>query len=299
MFCRLFLVGFAISLSLNGCANRPAQETSLKTSYAPAPPEPRVLKASDPVSMEPRQWTRHARGEQLPEAMPTHALTPSPHHLAGRTLMVASLHDIALEDKEVVLTFDDGPAPGRTERILATLDEFGVKATFMMVGEMAQAHPATAHKVFENGETIGSHTFRHPDLVAMNFDAAIAEIVHGESAVSKVVGTDVSFFRFPYLADNSRLRAAVEQRNLVIMDVDIDSRDYLNTNPETIVERTMERLRKRGRGIILLHDIHQRTAVMLPTLLSRLEEEGYKVVRLEYLRSRAPTVAQADIKIAR
>ena len=90
-----------------------------------------------------------ARNERGLGLLPEHSASPSSHHLAGRTLTVSSLHDIRLEDKEVILTFDDGPMPGKTERILATLDEFGVKAAFMMVGEMAQAHPAVARKVFE------------------------------------------------------------------------------------------------------------------------------------------------------
>lgn len=97
----------------------------------------------------------------------------------------------------MILTFDDGPMPGKTEKILATLDQFGVKGAFMMVGEMAAAHPAIARKVLDDGNAIGSHTYRHPDLARMSFDMAIAEVVKGENAVSKAIGTDVNFFRFP------------------------------------------------------------------------------------------------------
>jgi peptidoglycan/xylan/chitin deacetylase (PgdA/CDA1 family) len=296
MTYRLLLAGLAVSLSLAGCATKPGGEASLKTSFAAEEPHHKPLKANDPIDMEPTRWT----GAEL-ETRET-GDTGGPHHLAGRTLEVSSLHDLKLADKEVILSFDDGPAPGKTERILSTLEKFGVKATFMMVGEMAEAHPATARKVFDDGDTIGSHTFRHPDLDKMSFDMAMAEIARGEHAVAKVIGTDVSFFRFPYLADSKRLRTAVAMHDLVVMDVDIDSKDYFNTTPAAVATRTMNLLHKRGRGIILMHDIHQRTAAMLPTLLTRLERDGYKVVTLKYKGTSAPAtdlVAQASVRIMR
>jgi peptidoglycan/xylan/chitin deacetylase (PgdA/CDA1 family) len=283
MSYRLFVAGLAASLMLAGCATKPTTEMSLKTAYGPAAPAHAPLKANDPVAMEPAAWGGYW------------------HHLAGRTLTVSSLHDLKLADKEVILTFDDGPMPGKTEKILATLDQFGVKAAFMMVGEMAAAHPAIAKKVLDDGNTIGSHTYRHPDLAKMNFDMAMAEVVKGEAAVSKAVGTDVNFFRFPYLADTKNLRAAIARRDMVVMDVDVDSKDYFSVKPAAVLERTMDELHRRGRGIILMHDIHQRTAAMLPSLLTRLEKEGYKVVTLHYGNGPAPSdvVAMADLKTLR
>ena len=293
---RVLLAGVAVSLALGGCATKPGTEASLKTGYAAEEARHKPLKANDPVEMEPNKW--------LVADLETRELedTGGPHDLAGRTLEVSSLKDVRLADKEVILTFDDGPAPGKTDRILATLDKFGVKATFMMVGEMAQAHPTTAREVFAHGDTIGSHTFRHPDLDKMSFDMAMAEIAKGKNAVSKVIGTDVSFFRFPYLADSKRLRTAVAARDMIVMDVDVDSKDYFTSTPASVVARTMTQLHQRGHGIILMHDIHQRTVTMLPALLTRLEKDGYKVVTLRYRHSPAPAtnlVAQADITFTR
>jgi peptidoglycan/xylan/chitin deacetylase (PgdA/CDA1 family) len=110
-----------------------------------------------------------------------------------------------------------------------------------------------------------------------------------------------NFFRFPYLADSKKLRAGVAMRDLVVMDVDIDSKDYFNVTPVSVMQRTMDLLRKRGRGIILMHDIHRRTAAMLPTLLNRLEKEGYKVVTLHYNKQPVSTdlVAQANLRAIR
>ncbi|MBB6483303.1 polysaccharide deacetylase family protein [Rhizobium lusitanum] len=293
---RVLLAGLAVSLVLGGCASKPTNDASLKTGYAAEESRHKPLKANDPVDMEPKKWlvadleTRELQGMN------------GPHDLAGRTLEVASLKDIRLVDKEVILTFDDGPAPGKTDRILATLDKFGVKAAFMMVGEMAQAHPATAREVLAHGDAIGSHTFRHPDLDKMTFDAAMNEIARGKDAVTKAIGTDVPFFRFPYLADSKRLRNAMAAHDMIVMDVDIDSKDYFTSTPTSVVERTMKQLGQRGRGIVLMHDIHQRTVRMLPVLLSRLEKEGYKVVTLKYKRNPTPAtnlVAQAQTSMVR
>lgn len=208
--------------------------------------------------------------------------------LTGRTLTVASLSDIALSPGEVVLTFDDGPVPGNTTRILDTLDDFHVKATFLMVGQMADSHPATARAVVARGHSIGSHTYRHPRLDLLSFDMAMTEIIRGDRAVARATGLQPGFFRFPYLADTAGLREALGRRGSVVLDVDIDSKDYFKTSPAAITNRVMAALERRGRGIILLHDIHSRTASMLASLLIRLEAGGYKVVTLRMKRERRP-----------
>ncbi len=264
-FSSLFLTA-AIALCLSSCAGKPQADGSLKTAFAASMPEAPSKGAHDPVALSPAAWMRPR----------------NPMGLAGRDIEVSSLKDIALANKEVVLSFDDGPVPGKTERILATLNDFGVKATFLMVGEMAQAHSAIARKVVAEGHSIGSHTFSHPNLRAMSFDRALAEVAKGEKAVSKATETDAMFFRFPYLADSGSLRHMVSERGLVIMDVQIDSKDYFTDNPAQVASRTIAALRHRGSGIILMHDIHKRTAAMLPALLTQLKAEGYKVVHLVY-----------------
>ncbi|UHS56176.1 polysaccharide deacetylase family protein [Agrobacterium vaccinii] len=266
MVLRHLFVAACVAACLSSCAGKPQPDGSLKTSFAATMPAGSSLKAHDPVALSPAAWMRPR----------------NPGGLAGRDIYVSSVKDIALANKEVILSFDDGPVPGKTESILATLDEFGVKATFLMVGEMAQAHPAIAKKVLAEGHSIGSHTYSHPNLRSLSFDRALAEVSKGAMAVAKATDTDASFFRFPYLADNGRLRHVVSDRSMVIMDVQIDSKDYFTDSPAVVASRTMAALRHRGSGIILMHDIHKRTATMLPALLTQLKAEGYKVVRLIY-----------------
>ena len=205
-------------------------------------------------------------------------------NIGGRTLAVASTADIILRPGEVVLTFDDGPRPGKTEAVLATLEDFGAKATFLMLGTAAQAHPKLAQRVAASGHTVGSHTYDHTDLSTLNSQAALDEIAKGERAVQMALaggGQAISpFFRFPYLSQTGFLRTNLLQGNMVVLDVDIDSKDYYRDTPEVIVARTMARLEARGSGIVLFHDIHQRTVEMLPLFLAELKSQGYSVVRL-------------------
>jgi peptidoglycan/xylan/chitin deacetylase (PgdA/CDA1 family) len=202
--------------------------------------------------------------------------------LAGRTLEVATTADIILRPGEVILTFDDGPRPGKTPLILDALDRYGVKATFLMLGSAAQANPNLAQQVARRGHTVGSHTFDHVNLAGLSRQAALDEITRGEAAVAAALGGEdlAPFFRFPYLSQTGYLRTSLLQGDMVVLDVDIDSKDYYKDSAAVVTARTLERLDARGSGIILFHDIHQRTVDMLPGFLAELEARGYSVVRL-------------------
>jgi peptidoglycan-N-acetylglucosamine deacetylase len=209
---------------------------------------------------------------------------PMPQRIfnAGRTLEVATTSDIILRPGEVILTFDDGPRAGKTPAILDTLDRYGVKATFLMLGSAAKANPALAQQVAQRGHTVGSHTYDHVNLAGLSRQAAFDEITRGEAAVADALGNQhlSPFFRFPYLSQTSYLRTSLLQGDMVVLDVDIDSKDYFKDSPEDVSARTLERLDARGSGIILFHDIHQRTVDMLPGFLAELDARGYSVVRV-------------------
>lgn len=277
MLLRL-LVSSALALVLASCAGTAAKtNVSAVTAFAPMPEKPKFLKANDPVPMEPRKWGLSDQGTAL----------------TGRSLTVSRLSDIKLEPKEVVLTFDDGPAPHKTDRILAILDSYHVNATFMMIGEMAHNNPGLAQEVVAHGNEVGSHTFHHPDLKRMGFDQAMKEIQLGEDNVRAALGgREVGFFRFPYLSDTPQLRHALAERNVIALGADIDSKDYFRDTPDQVLARTMAEINKRKSGVILMHDIHPRTVAMLPLLLDRLKAEGYTVVSLHYQHPQAELLAQ-------
>lgn len=274
MVSRLALVCVLSCLAMAGCASKPPSslEATTKTAYVPIAGQQSLLgrrEGKPPFSTFDDEPDDRRSGS-----------------LAGRTLRVSSISEINLRDKEVVLTFDDGPMPGKTDRVLEILSRYGVKATFLMVGQMAKSYPAVAARVVNHGHSIGGHTYNHANLANAGNSRALDDIATGNAAVTRATGTPVGFFRFPYLADTGALRHSVAARGMVILDVDIDTKDYFKSSPATIAARTMAQVRARRKGIILMHDIHHRTAAMLPSLLSQLKAGGYKVVALQHRRSR-------------
>nr|WP_255714173.1 polysaccharide deacetylase family protein [Pelagibacterium xiamenense] len=229
----------------------------------------------------------------MPQSIPPR-LAAAP--LAGRVLSVASDAELALAPGEVVLTFDDGPRPGKTETILDTLDAFGVHATFLMLGEAAERHPELVRVVAQRGHTIGTHTFSHTDLTTLSLSAAMGEMQSGYDAVASAlddIGQAPSrFFRFPYLAQTGLIRTSAIESDFIVLDVDVDSKDYYKETSAEVLARTLARLDAQGQGVILFHDIHARTVAMLPEFLRELGERGYSVVTL---RSRPASVFENEL----
>jgi peptidoglycan/xylan/chitin deacetylase (PgdA/CDA1 family) len=187
-----------------------------------------------------------------------------------------------LEPGEVVLTFDDGPVPISTRKILATLAAECTKATFLMVGQMAKAYPEMVREVVAGGHTVGTHTWSHPNLAQITPSRMQGQIEKAINVVQQAAGTPIApFFRYPYLSSTGASVAYLKRRGIAQLAIDVDSFDYMVRNPPVMVRRTMARLKARGRGIILMHDIHISTAKALPGLLASLRREGFRVVHLQ------------------
>lgn len=183
---------------------------------------------------------------------------------------------------EVVLTFDDGPAPNTTRPILAALAAQCTKATFFMVGEMAAEYPDVVREVVEQGHTVGTHTWSHLNLATLGPDAMKAQIEAAFTAVEKSARAKIApFFRYPYLSDSPETVAYLKSRNIAQFAIDIDSFDWRTRSAQHVVHRVMTNLGQHGRGIILLHDIHSSTAAAVPQLLAELKAKGYKIVHLQ------------------
>lgn len=186
-----------------------------------------------------------------------------------------------LRKGEVVLTFDDGPHPQYTPKILAALKKHCTKATFFPVGRMIRAYPRTLIEVAKAGHTIGGHTYRHPNLARLSKRRAVIEIEKGFRAALEVTGKPVApFFRFPFLSDSKRLRRYLASRNMAVFSVDIVSNDSYTPNSDRLVRRTLSQLRKKGGGIVLFHDIKRSTARGMLKFLNGLKREGFKIVHV-------------------
>lgn len=190
-----------------------------------------------------------------------------------------------LTDKEVVLTFDDGPWPVNTPAVLKALADECTKGLFFSVGKHATYHPEILRQVLAQGHTVGTHTWSHVNLNSkkMTEQQVKDEVEKGFSAVRFALGTNPApFFRFPQLQHNPAMVTYFGTRNVAMFSTDIDSFDFRKgATPEKIVETVMTRLDKLGKGIILMHDFQKHTGEAMPTLLARLKAGGYKIVQMK------------------
>jgi peptidoglycan/xylan/chitin deacetylase (PgdA/CDA1 family) len=193
---------------------------------------------------------------------------------------------LPLARKDVVLTFDDGPMPGTTPRVLAALREQCVSATFFLLGRNAVAHPALARQIGAEGHTIAHHTSTHRLLNRLPPEAAKKEIEHGIAEVENAVfGTTQAdhvtrFFRFPGFASSPALLKWLEEQRIVVFGADLWASDWNPMSPEQELALVLARLDKTGGGIVLFHDTRAQTAAMLPAFLRALKTRGYKVVHV-------------------
>jgi len=201
----------------------------------------------------------------------------------GRKQFPATL---PLNAKELVLTFDDGPWPGTTPRILDALKHECVRATFFLLGRNAAAHPKLARRTLAEGHTIGHHSYSHPLLGHMSIAKAEADIERGVAADEFALYGErrtkptTPFFRFPGFVSNRALLDLMSERGLVVFGADIWASDWLTMTPEQELRLILSRIEQTGRGIVLFHDTKAQTAQMLPAFLRELKRRGYSIVHV-------------------
>lgn len=204
--------------------------------------------------------------------------------------------DLPLNDHEVVLTFDDGPLPPWSDKALDILKSQCVKVAYFLVGEMAHYFPETVRREYEAGNTIGTHSMTHPTrFQKLSGDKLAYQIDGGIASVEAALGDPnelAPFFRIPGFGRSEIIEKALADRGLVVFSTDVDADDWFrHISPSQIVQRAMQRLDKRGRGILLLHDIHPWTVAALPELLKELKDHGYHVVQVVPPAPRGPLIA--------
>ena len=237
-----------------------APPASAQTAQQPCPGNPDALSTSRVITID-AATTPHVGRKQFPTTLP-------------------------LADKEVVLTFDDGPWPGTTSAVLDALRRECVRATFFLTGRNAAAHPELARRELAEGHTVAHHSFRHPLLDRMNPDAAEAEIDRGFAAVETALyghATNLPrtpFFRFPGFASTPRLLNRLSARNIVVFGADLWAGDWNSLSPGRELSQVLGRLEENHGGIILFHDTKRRTALMLPAFLRSLRKQGYRIVHV-------------------
>jgi peptidoglycan/xylan/chitin deacetylase (PgdA/CDA1 family) len=230
-----------------------------------------------------------------PDGIGTHrvmTIDPAAHPLIGT---IQYRDTLPLADKEVVLTFDDGPLPPYTNRVLEILAAECVKANYFIIGRMARGYPELLKRIHAEGHVIGTHSENHPlAFHKMQLPAVQREIEQGIASTGAALAKPdavAPFFRIPGLLRADGVEAYLRSRGLVTWGADIPGDDWKHISASEVVRRTITRLDEKGRGIILLHDIQPATALALPTLLKELKARGYRIVQVKPAGAAAPLVA--------
>jgi len=229
------------------------------TFAADCPGHPNALGTSRTLVVDPRQHPRIGT-MQYPETLP-------------------------LADGEVVLTFDDGPLPKNSNKVLDILAAECVKATFFTIGSQARNSPEGVRKLLAAGHTIGTHTQTHPlSMNRMPIERARQEIEDGIASIKAALGDNADalapFFRIPGLSRADAVEEYTAEQGIQVWSADFLADDWRHISSQRVYELAISRLEAKGKGILLLHDIQARTVAALPRILETMKARGYRIVHV-------------------
>ena len=192
-----------------------------------------------------------------------------------------------VHDKWIALTFDDGPYPPYTDRLLDVLKAKRVHATFFLVAEQAQQYPELVRRMTAEGHTVGLHAFRHRDFLKLTEEEKRKDLEQGKNLLRDITGKDPVYWRPPHgFRDFSVMETAAAQ-NLTVVNWSVIPRDWTGIDSQEIYRRVMDKAE--DGAIVLLHDgdspgykaSRQATVDAVAPLIDSLQEKGYHLVSLE------------------
>ena len=211
-------------------------------------------------------------------AAPVGEGTP-PEGAAAKLVSYSSAH---VDGPYIAITFDDGPNPETTPKLLKLLKQRGIHATFFVLGSRAAQSPEILRQMVAEGHEIGNHSWSHPQLPKISVAEADKQIETTSAAIEKATGQRPIYLRPPYGEMTASLRDHLNKKyGLTFVYWSVDTLDWKNRNTQKIYDRAMKEV---GRGgIILAHDIHATTVDAMPKLLDALLAKGYKFVTISQL----------------
>lgn len=180
--------------------------------------------------------------------------------------------------KLVALTFDDGPDPTLTPRLLKTLKKYHAHATFFEVGQSVSRYPKITRAVVAAGNEIGNHSWNHPDFATIGTAKTTSQIIRTNRAIYQATGTLPQYVRPPYGSITAAEGRAIQQP---IIRWSVDSKDWSYLNKKKDIHEVVTDTR--GGDIVLMHDIHKQSVAAVPTILKKLQAKGYRFVTVSQL----------------
>jgi len=239
-----------------------------------------------------RRWIHHAQLELVPVLVvpgeDTHAVVdPPPSAIASRMMLdVRDALSPPTRPRLAVLTFDDGPYPVETPALADELAQLHVPADFFLIGRDAQRQPAIAKRLAVLGNETGNHTMTHPEMSKLTYAEQLAEVDDGATAVRKVTGRIVTYFRPPHgNYDEDTIKAALDTGETVAL-WDDDPGDWRTLSADEITKIAVEQAR--APVVILLHNGKDATIDALPGIVTAFRRAGYRFVTLSELQKDLP-----------
>lgn len=178
--------------------------------------------------------------------------------------------------KLLAITFDDGPAYAKTEKLITELDKRNARVSFFMLGELAYKQKDLVKKVYNYGHTIGSHTYNHKNLKKLNDDELSFEVNYTNEILSGIIGEDIRFIRPPYGAYNEDI---LKKTDMAFILWSVDTLDWKYRNATKVRDYIVEHAN--DGDIILLHDIHATSVEGVIMAIDILKEQGFEFVSLD------------------
>ena len=208
-------------------------------------------------------------------------VSPSPASTPN-TLKPTTYSSCHVDGPYIAMTFDDGPSPGNTTRLLDILKQRNIKVTFFMIGPNVVAHPEIARRALAEGHEIGNHSWTHPQLSKLSDQRVTEEITKTQVAITNACGFTPTLLRPPYGAITKRQREWIEsQFGLSVILWSVDPLDWKRPGASVITQRILSGAQ--SGAIILSHDIHQQTVDAMPATLDALLARGFKFVTVSEL----------------
>lgn len=261
----LVMLGFGPALGQTGNPIVGQAQTPALTPFSPPPAVSGSFAASG------------AHPAPAPSAQPAQVAPAKPQPAAPATAgsLRRAYNSVNTTERYVALTFDDGPNPETTIKLLDMLKARGVKATFFVLGSRAVQSPSILQRMVAEGHEVANHSWNHPQLPKISRAAAEKQIEDTQAAIERATGKRPIYLRPPYGAMTPALRAHLEQKyGLTFVYWSVDPLDWKNRNANTVREKVLSQVHPGA--IILMHDIHPTTVAAVPQMLDTLIARGYK-----------------------
>lgn len=184
------------------------------------------------------------------------------------------------ESKSLYLTFDDGPVPSITEKLLDLLDTYQVKATFFIIGQCAKNNPDIVKEIHNRGHTLANHTYTHPAFHKISLTEKINEIISTNILIKELTNSDCGIFRAPQGRWDIKLLIQLFRLKITAVHWSRDSMDFLKEPSAKIIERLIDEPVQSG-DILLFHDDDSRCIKALETLIPHWQSQGFTLKALE------------------